>query len=176
MKKAFLTAVAAGACLLCSPAAMASEPEGYVAVRYGVFEQYDRFFGKDRFDTGEMSLAVVGELGEYFEGELRVGRTVSSKERGDDRFQHDLIASWFLRAGYAMGPVRPYLSVGYSYVREQFRTNGHTYRDSVKDISYGAGVDVNLSERLGVSLEYMHLYHKGNLRLDGTSAGVFWRF
>ncbi|MEY1660553.1 outer membrane beta-barrel protein [Isoalcanivorax beigongshangi] len=176
MKKICLAAAVAGVSLLCSSAAVAAEPEGYVAVRYGNFEQYDRFFGKDRFETGEVSLAVVGGLGEYFEGELRLGRTLDAEERGKDRFQHDLIASYFLRAGYSVGPVRPYLSVGYTYVREQYRTNGHTYRDSVNDFSYGAGIDVSLGARLGVSLEYMHLYHKGNLRLDGTSAGVFWRF
>jgi len=151
-------------------------PQGYVGVSYADLEQNDRFFGKDRFSTGDVFFRLGGYLNEIFDAELRVGTTLSTKSGNGMEFGHDYLASMFLRAGYAFGPVKPYVAVGYSYGKERLDLGNREVTDTFDDPSYAVGVDIGVGERLGVNLELTQYYDIGNVTLKGPSAGVIWRF
>lgn len=152
-------------------------PQGYVGISYAVPEQNDRFFGSDRFDTGEVVFRLGGHLNEIFDGEMRVGTTVSSKTGGGREFGHDYMASLMLRAGYDIGAIRPYIAVGMTYGKEWLElANGRKVKDNFDDVSYAVGADISLGARLGVNVEYMQYYDIGNVTLKGPSAGLIWRF
>ena len=162
---------------LCAGAQAQDFPQGYVGLSYAQPEQNDRFFGDDRFDTGEIFFRLGGHLNEIFDSELRLGTTVSTKTGNGREFGHDYIASLLLRAGYDMGIFRPYVAVGLTYGKEWLElAGGSKAREKFDDVSYAAGVDVSLGERVGVNLEYMQYYDIGNVTLKGPSAGVIWRF
>lgn len=176
MKK--VVAVVAVVALGCVGMAQAQDfPQGYVGVSYADLEQNDRFFGKDRFSTNEVFFRLGGRLTEIFEAELRAGTTVSPEEKGGVEFQHNYLVSGFLRAGYAIGPVRPYVAVGYTYGEEKLDAGGAGSDDKTfNDASYAVGVDLNVSQQLGINIELTQYYDIGNVTLKGPSAGVIWRF
>lgn len=149
---------------------------GFVGVSYAQLEQYDRFFGGDRFDTGEVFVRVGGRLNDIFDSELRVGATIQKEDDALQEFSHDYIVTGLLRAGYQWGIVRPYLAAGYTVGRERLKVGNTKFRDRFRDFSYGGGVDVSLGQRVGLNVELLNYYDIGNLRLQGPSAGVFWRF
>lgn len=174
MKKAAVAMLALG---VCGAVQAADRHQGYVGLSYADLEQNDRFFGKDRFSTGEAIFRLGGHLNEIFDAELRAGATVSPKEKGDVEFKHDYLISGFLKAGYSFGAVRPYVAVGYTYGREKLDAGPAGREDkSFNDTSYAVGVDVSLGRQLGLNVELTQYYDIGNVTLKGPSAGVIWRF
>lgn len=173
----------AGALAVCGGAAHAETRfNGYVGISYAELEQYDRFFATGRYETGELFVRLGGHLNEIFTSELRIGTTIndvssSTAPRGVSKYRHDYIVSMMLQAGHQVGIFRPYVGVGYSYVRERLRlTNGDDVTGSFDDMSVAGGLDIHITDQLGVNLEYTQYYDTDNLRLKGPSAGVIWRF
>src|SRR5690606_2056248 len=161
----------------CSVVQAQDVPQGYVGVSYADLEQNDRFFGDDRFSTDEVFVRLGGRLNDVFEAELRAGTTASPKEQGNVEFKHNYLVSGFLRAGYTMGPVRPYVAVGYTYGEEKLDAGGAGSGDKTfNDTSFAVGVDVNVTQQLGINVELTQYYDIGNVTLKGPSAGVIWRF
>lgn len=163
--------------------------QGYVGISYYQLEQDNRFFGDDerdkRFDTGDVFLRLVGNINEYFDSELRVGATADDNRDSlwfasdeDGEFRHDYMFSGFLRIGYPMGPVKPYVAGGYTWGRERFESDlTGTVRERFRDYSYGAGIDIDLGERLGINIEAVKYYKNiDNVTLRGPGAGFYWRF
>lgn len=176
MKKV-CAAVAAAAMGMCGVAQAQDFPQGYIGISYAQPEQNDRFFGDDRFDTGEVFVRLGGHLNKVFDAELRVGTTLSSKTGNGREFGHDYLASLMLRAGYDVGAFHPYVAVGLTYGKEWLElANGSEANESFDDVSYAIGTDISLGERLGVNVEYMQYYDIGNVTMKGPSAGVIWRF
>lgn len=177
MRKSVLGA-ALGAVLITGPTmAMAG---GFVGLNYTQLEQNDRYFGSDRFDTGELFARIGGHVNKYFTTELRLGTTVDDKSKGDTSYRFDYHVGAYAELGYQFSLLRPYLLAGYTFGREQVtRPRGgrdETEKDHINDFSYGAGVDLYLSERLGINAEYVRYYDIGNVTYKGPSAGVFYRF
>ncbi|AJD46529.1 hypothetical protein S7S_00525 [Isoalcanivorax pacificus W11-5] len=152
-------------------------PQGYIGISYAQPEQNDRFFGDDRFDTGDVFFRLGGHLNEIFDTELRAGTTISTKTGSGREFGHDYIVSIMLRAGYDIGPVRPYAAVGLTYGKEWLElANGSKFRETFDDVSYAVGMDISLGKRIGVNAEYVQYYDIGNVTLKGPSFGAIWRF
>ena len=86
------------------------------------------------------------------------------------------MASAFLRAGYPLGAVTPYVEVGYTVGKEQVERQVGGGSETFKDLSYGAGIDLHLGESLGLNLEFTQYYDIGHQRLQGPSVGLLWRF
>lgn len=178
-----------GACLAstASMASQASEPgQVYVGISYVELEQYDlnRFFNGGRFESGDVVARLGSHLNRYFSSELRLATTINPKEGRSSftqppsqaEFGRDYMFSGFLRAGYPLGPVRPYVAVGYTFGKERFKYAGGKDRDTFRDTSLAAGIDLALGEHLGVNLEFTQYYDIGHGRLQGPSAGLFWNF
>ncbi|MCH8542367.1 MAG: porin family protein [Alcanivorax sp.] len=160
-----------------SGTAQADAPyQGYIGISYAQLEQYDRFFGGDRFDTGEVFVRLGGRLTDIFDSEIRLGSTIQTQSNAVFEFRHDYIITGLLRAGYSFGAFRPYIAAGYTFGQERLKIGSDEVTDTFRDVSYGGGVDVSLGERLGLNVEMLNYYEIGNLRLQGPSAGVTWRF
>lgn len=173
MKKKTLTLTGALA-LLVSSAALA---DGWVGLNYAVPEQDDRFFGGDRYDTGDIYFRLGANINKVFSSELRAGATVSPHEKNGLTFQNNYIVGGFLRASYQTSFVTPYVTVGYIWGEETLELRGGpNATETFDDIALGVGVDIALGERLGVNAEFTRYYDIGDVMLRGPSAGLYWRF
>src|SRR5699024_11816331 len=135
-----LVAVVAGVIGVSAGTAQAESVKttGYVGVNYGVLKQYNRFFddGKKHYETDKMFIRSGGEINEYFDSELRLGLTAGDKKgrssistssinAGDNiTFSHDYLLTLLLKAGYPIGPVKPYAAVGYTFGQERLSYPG----------------------------------------------------
>jgi hypothetical protein len=152
-------------------------PQGFVGINYAELEQHDRFFGDDRFSTGEIMLRAGGYLSPNFVAELRIGTTVMEEESGGVRFRNEHFVTGLLRIQKEFGPITPYLGVGYSAVKEELPTGGDY---EFQDWSYAIGLDLMLGEKLGINGEIFVLSLDGepnnNVDRKGPSVGVFYKF
>lgn len=171
-----ITTLAAGAvlCGASSPALADDFYQGYVAVNYIQFETYDRFFGGDRVNTGDLMVRIGGELNDYFVSELRLGSTLLPEEQGGLEYRNDYFIGGFLRLQKQFAGVTPYVGVSYTYIKESFAGDSATLQDA----GYAAGVDVSLGERLGLNAEFWMMTGDPINDIDrkGPSVGAFYRF
>lgn len=169
---------ALGVTILVSPTAVMAE--GFVGLNYTQLKQDDRFFGDDTFRTGELFARIGGHINRYITTEMRVGTTVSNKTEGGEEYRFNYHVGAYVELGYQFRFLRPYLLLGYTYGEEEATLfNNVRYEDetsTVKDVSYGVGLDVNLGERLGLNAEYTQYYDVGDVTFRGPSAGIFYKF
>lgn len=151
--------------------------ESFVGLNYAVPEQDDRFFGNQRFDTGDVFLRLGAEMNDIFVSELRVGATVEPNEENGLRFEHDYLYGGYVRAQYKMGAFVPYVLAGLTWGQERIEAaSGAVATAEFDDISYGAGLDLRLGDHFGLNAEFTRYYDIGNVMLRGPSAGIFFRF
>jgi hypothetical protein len=176
MKKIIASILAVVAASVLTPLLHAQERGGFVGLNYVVLDQHDRFFGGDRFDTGDLYLRVGANISRYFGSELRVGSTILEEENAGNRFRNEYFITGLLKLQKDIGPLTPYLGVGYSTVKE--RSPSGTY--SLNDWSYAVGVDFSLGDRLGINGEIFVLGldsdPDNNIDRKGPSVGIFYRF
>ena len=177
MRKLVLGAALGAAVCVAPSMAMAS---GFVGLNYTRLQQNDRYFGGDRFTTGEVFGRIGGRINKYVTTELRVGTTLNDKSEGKTRYQFNYHAGVYLDLGYQFRMLRPYLLLGYTFGEEEYtQDNNGSYVSQthhLHDYSYGAGVDFYLGKRLGINAEYVQYYDIGNITYKGPSAGIFYRF
>lgn len=189
-----LVAVVAGVIGVSASTAQADslKTTGYVGVNYGVLKQYNRFFddGKKHYETDKVFIRVGGEINEYFDSELRLGLTAGDKKEtlrdtsftpaGVDgskgTFSHDYLLTLLLKAGYPIGPIKPYAAVGYTFGQERLTYPGGKATARFDDFTFGGGIDIDLGSRLVVNAEWIQYDNMDGIRLKGPSAGLAWRF
>lgn len=66
--------------------------------------------------------------------------------------------------------------VGYVRSKLSVRAEGHHDFDSESDASYGLGLAYRINDRLSAVVDYTRYYDKDNLKLQGLSAGLRWKF
>lgn len=153
---------------------------GFVGINYTRLQQNDRFFGHDRFSTGELFGRIGGHINKYVTTEMRIGTTINDKEQGGEKYRFDYHIGGYVELGYQFHLLRPYLLLGYTFGEEKATLYNNvqykSYKSHVHDVSYGAGVDLYLSKKIGINAEYVQYYDIGNVTFKGPSAGVFYRF
>lgn|SRR5690606_9892731 len=159
-----------------SSMAQADEYSGYVGVNYAVIEQDDRFFREGEFDTGELYARIGGHITRYFAGELRLGTTLSPKEKNNVEFVHNYTVSALLRLQYPMGMITPYLAFGGSRISEEVTIGGNATSSAFNDRSAGLGADINLGANWGLNVEYFQLSDKDDNQRNGPSVGIQYNF
>ncbi len=194
MKKV-LVAVVAGVIGVSASTAQASDfnPTGYVGISHSFLKQYNPFFenGKKHIKTETTFLRVGGDINDYFSSELRVGtNTKNAKDKlnattrsvmglGEDvngTYSHFITASALLKAGYPIGPVKPYAIAGYTYGKERVKANGKKIKANYDHYTFGAGVDVSLGERVVLTGEWIQYDNHDGVRVKGPGVGVAVRF
>lgn len=148
---------------------------GYVGVNYFQVDTYDRFFGGDRVDTGDLVIRVGGKLTEFFTSELRVGMTAFPEEQGNIEYKNDYYIGGMLRMQKAYAGFTPYVGVSYTFIKESLTGAGSA---TLRDFGYAAGADINLGEKIGLNLEFWMMTGDPTNDIDrkGPSVGVFYKF
>jgi hypothetical protein len=156
-------------------ASAVEENAGYIGVNYFQVETYDRFFGGDRVDTGDLVIRVGGKLTETFTSELRLGMTVLPEEQGNIEYKNDYYIGGMLRMQKAYAGFTPYLGISYTFIKESLTGAGSA---TLRDFGYAAGADISLGEKLGVNLELWMMTGDPTNDIDrkGPSVGVFYKF
>lgn len=166
--------------LLCAVVPTVSVADGYIGLNYTKLEQDDRFFGEREFDTGEVFARLGGHVNRYFATELRLGATLNDKSSGREEYRFNYHVGAYIQVGYQFSFWRPYLLLGYTYGEEEATLDNniryHEETASIKDTSYGAGVDINLGDSFGINAEYVQYYDIGDVSFKGPSAGFFYNF
>lgn len=176
MHKALGYMATAALVLGASPLAQADEHTGYVGVNYAVIEQDDRFFREGEFDTGELYGRIGGYINRHFGAELRLGTTLSPKEKDNTEFVHNYTVSALLRLQYPMGMFTPYLAFGGSRISEEVTIGNNSTRAAFSDSSAGLGFDLDLGTSWGLNVEYFQLSDKDDNQRNGPSVGIQYNF
>ncbi|ERS11312.1 hypothetical protein Q668_18765 [Alcanivorax sp. PN-3] len=158
--------------------------EAYVSLGYGYHEQDDRFFGDDRFETGDLIAKLGGRINRWFAVEMRGGSTLNSNEdrlngtsvKGEYR-QKYFYGAYVKLSGPNATMATPYLIGGYTEGKEEMDVDGGgKVTDKWYDSSYGLGIDFGVSERFDVNVEYMFYRDKDNVTLKGPALSASWTF
>lgn len=151
---------------------VAAQADGYFGINYT--HTNSKYL---ELKTGDVTVRLGGEINQYFEAELRAAKTVATDTTvsGND-FGFDARIGGYLKLLAPLGIFRPYLIAGHTWNRESTSvTHGgdrHAYTD---DWSYGAGLDLDITDSIGINAEYMILLDDTR-HIDAYSAGVYYRF
>lgn len=161
----------------------AAQADAYLSLGYGHHEQDDRFYGHDRFKTGEAIAKLGGRVTDWFTVEMRTGTTVKDKKgelRGlgvDGKYRVNYFYGAYIKLGLPNASAfTPYVIGGYTEGKEEMKTRLGNEDQKFYDSSYGAGLDMDLTQRVGLNLEYMFYYDKDNVTLKGPSLSAVWKF
>lgn len=157
---------------------LADDKAAYLGLSYyQLMQDEDRFFGEEDFSTGELMLRFGGKVTSWLGAEWRAGRTIVSEEVDDDEYYHRYILGLYLKLGMDVGPLYPYVIGGYTRGREIFRDDAAgTSKGIFGEYSVGAGFDLDITDSIGINVEYFHVYDVNDVTLSGPGAGLYWRF
>ena len=140
--------------------------------------------GDEEYNSNDLMLRLGGHVTPWLATELRVGRTVPKEELDGAEFYHRYIGGVYLKLGMEAGPLYPYLLGGYTRGKGVIKMDdGDNIEGMFREFSYGAGLDFDITDSIGVNIEYVHIYDADaydagvdNVRLSGVGAGLYWRF
>lgn len=186
MKKSFICLFAGlvvGATASMSTLAYADESKAYIGVNYMVLDHDRLSVAGEDFETGETVLRFGGEINEYFSSELRIGMTTNWVEDNASgaEFKHLYSYGGLLRLRKELGPITPYIGLGYMWTRKEVSgaiPASRNFKKTEEDAVAAVGLDISLGENLGLNIEYFALTVEpfSDTNLSGPSAGLFWRF
>ncbi|KAF0804751.1 hypothetical protein A6D6_02785 [Alcanivorax xiamenensis] len=140
-------------------------------------EEYDS-------DTLKIDSAVFRagyEFNDYLGMEIRGGLGFDEDSRGIVDFEMDNMYGAYVKLSAPLAEsVHPYIIGGYTKMKGTVKAEGtlagvnYQVDDSrrFEDQSYGAGIDVNLTDTLGMNLEYMRYFDKDEEEISGISVGL----
>jgi opacity protein-like surface antigen len=128
-----------------------------------------------------LTFRLGADLNEYFSGELRMGFGLAENtvHIGDDEFDVRLknLRGVYIRAGYPTSETfYPYIIVGHTTLKIEESLGSLTESDTDSDVSFGAGVDLHMSERSTLNIEFIRYYDKDGAEIRGINAGVAFNF
>lgn len=133
--------------------------------------------GVDDADVSTLS-AKVGVLATPFLGvEARGGFGID-----DDRVNGVDVSLDNFFGGYATlnlaneSPATPYAIIGFTRVEVEMDTIFGTFKEDESDLSYGLGVNIEMTEELSGNLEYMRYFDKDDTTIDGLGVGLTFTF
>lgn len=129
-------------------------------------------------DLGTLSAKVGGYITPIFGLEARAGFGTADDDVG---FDTDLSVNSFF-GGYATinavneSPVTPYGIIGFTRYELELDGPFGSEKEDESDLSYGAGVNIALSEELSGNVEYMRYVDKDDATVDGIGLGLTFHF
>lgn len=190
-----LVAVVAGVIGVSAGTAQADslKTTGYVGISQADLKQYNPYFtdGKKHIKTQTTFIRVGGDINEYFSSELRVGTSTKTKKGpansntagvlkvnvGEDAtYSHFVVASALLKAGYPIGPIKPYAAVGYTFGKEKISAGGKSTKANYDHYTFGGGIDISLGHRVLLSGEWLQYDNHAGVRVKGPAVGLAVRF
>lgn len=177
------------ALLLCAAPALAMAAngvgtDGYVGLSY-VASSIQPNHATDHANTG----AVQFNFGTWFnqqqtfgaEGRVGLGLghgNVSYRDKGEREVSIDRYFGAYLRGEFPTGlPLRPYGLLGITRMATTEKDHAGSNHDSnYTDLSLGLGVDIDLTPKIYVDVEYLRVADHDGERIDNISFGVNGRF
>ncbi|MDX1804103.1 MAG: outer membrane beta-barrel protein [Alcanivorax sp.] len=182
-----------------------AQADAYVAGGYGQFDQNYGYNSREKITTGDVVFKLGGKINDYFDAELRLGTTLATDTlsasaatvngqrvtgSADAEYSEKYFGGGYLRVKWANSTMfTPYLIGGFSSGRNHVKvdvsgtdSNGNpvsaseSLDDNWQSKSWGAGLDWDISDRLGVNLEYM-VYRDDSygVKKKGPSLSAYWR-
>lgn len=174
-----LTGIAAALVISALPAT--SHAEGlYFGGNYSAFQFTDDNIDDEIIKPDGVVLRLGIEPTRVFGLEARGGIGLQSDERdfngGSLEFELDELYGGYAKLGLPLGDaVTPYAIGGYTRVKGSVKATAlgvsASGSETWEDESYGAGLDVNLSDSLALNVEYMRYLEKDDQELSAVSVG-----
>lgn len=175
-----LTGIAAALALSTLPAT--SHAEGlYFGGNYSAFQFTDDSVDDEIIKPDGVVLRLGIEPTRVFGLEARGGIGLQSDKRefngGSLEFELDELYGGYAKIGLPLGDaVTPYAIGGYTRVKGSATATvlgaSASGSETWEDESYGAGLDVNLSDSLALNVEYMRYLEKDDQELSAVSVGL----
>ncbi len=183
MKKIVIGLLASGF-LFVAVSAMAQA--SYVSVNYFVTE-FDHKKSDASTDLDGLSFNFGQNLNDNFAIEGRLGLGFGYDTYNDFTFpatsvdyRLNFLSGIYLRGELPLGKFRPYAMVGLSYVEVRIRgaikgipVYGY---ESNGDFSYGGGLDFQISDSVGLNVDYIMLIDSSKSQIDSFSGGLKFYF
>jgi Outer membrane protein beta-barrel domain len=139
----------------------------YIGLNFGFYEQ--EFSGSS--ESASLT-SIDGRMGGYINDnaavEVRLGAGILGDEIGTRDIDLNYQLGAYTRIGALFDNIYPYVLAGFT--RAEVGLSNPNVDDSETDISYGLGIDMNVSN-LTVNLEYAQLVDNGNVELGGFALG-----
>lgn len=183
MRNAVLKALAAGIVLGALPITALADGL-YLGANYAMFEYTNDDIDDDEEVNPDAVILRVGiEMADWFGLEARGGLGLdedSTSISGVGRVSAELdeLYGAYARFGLPMGDmVMPYVIGGWTHVGGKGELSvpggiGATASEDWDDVSWGGGVDVNLSETIALNVEYMRYIDDGPDELSAVAVGL----
>ncbi|HSC68583.1 MAG TPA: porin family protein [Cellvibrio sp.] len=121
------------------------------------------------------------QFDDYWSLEWRIGTGLQDDEiRGEDG-NADVSLDLFYGA-YVLGGapitehIYPYVAMGYSKAEFEINASDRSAEYKENDISFGAGVNFDVSDKFAINLEYMQYIKENGVELSGPTAGFIYYF
>ncbi|KGD63671.1 hypothetical protein Y5S_03094 [Alcanivorax nanhaiticus] len=153
----------------------------YIGGNYSQIQYDNEEFDTDTLKIDAATLNAGLELTEFFAIEARGGVGLDEDSQGIADFELDHLYGGYLKLGLPISEtVRPYVIGGYTKAKGTVSVDGdiagvsYSYSDSenFEDESYGAGLDMNITDTLGANLEYMRYIDTDEEEISGISVGL----
>ncbi|MBD3648422.1 MAG: porin family protein [Pseudomonadales bacterium] len=166
-----------GIVMSCLAVGTANAETGYYGGSFAFVDYSEEGIGDDA------SLNILyGRLGtrfnENFSGEIRAGIGIGDDSVNvlgtDVDLELDTLFGAYVRGGIqASETLYPYVILGYTRGEATASVSGFgSVSDSESDVSFGLGVDFDVSKTLTINFEYMNYLDKGGAEIDGFSIGI----
>lgn len=110
--------------------------------------------------------------------EVRDSVSIVETESKDSLLRTELFTGAYLRLGgdFNAGLVSPYIILGHTHAKYAVNADQGTGGGTVDSFSYGAGLNVDLTEKMYFNVEYLDLVDKGTIQVKSWSAGLEYKF
>lgn len=179
MKIRLLSTMAILSCSLMAGGAYAAGP--YIGLGYTQFQYDNDKYDSDTLKNDGVVLRAGMEFNDWIALEARGGMGLNDDDDNGLNYDLDNMYGGYLKLSLPLSDqVHPYIIGGYTKIDGDMRYRGQvggntvTVKDNrdLDDESYGGGIDVNLTDTLGVNLEYMRYYDKGDEKISGITVGL----
>ncbi|AEG91732.1 porin family protein [Ramlibacter tataouinensis] len=175
MKKT-LIGIAAASLLMLGTAAQAQQakPPVYGEIGYSMIENDDLKFGVLRGIIGadlHPNVAVEGMLGLGVKDDsfTAFGTTFDAKIKN--------MVGVYAKPKFNVTPeLELFGRVGFTRINIEASVGGASASDADSDLSYGVGLNYNITPTVHIGVDYMNYYDKDGSKFDGVTVGVGFRF
>lgn len=148
----------------------------YLGLDYAILTEEDDAGGED-VEPHALRARAGTVLAKYLAAEAHYATGVKSDTI--DGFRTSLQSQYavYLRPQLSAGALHVYALVGYGYLQFEYKNSmekSATMDDT--DLTYGAGVQLDLGEKWALNASYIHLLKEEDVTIESFGGGVVYRF
>ncbi|MZR61333.1 porin family protein [Alcanivorax sp. DP30] len=153
----------------------------YVGGSYSQIQYDNEEFDTDTLKIDAATVNAGFEVTDFLALEARGGVGLNEDSQGIADFELDHLYGGYVKLGAPISDtVRPYVIGGYTKAKGTVSADGevagvtYSFSDSenFEDESWGAGLDMNITDTLGANLEYMRYIDTDEEEISGISVGL----